>query len=306
MNKRVEVSNALLRKLKLFYKDKRCVLTKSIFNVDWHHLDENHANTCFQNLIPLSRDYNNLLEQYRRIEKNKYNDWYGYDPSFSPESMVFTSRHFYMQGEVALAYGCARLASWLVRLYPSIFGRYKNHLIYSLEAMKSARHSGEQELIKDIIGRDFIPYIDKFRIAEKLQLLEEAASIFQEYGDYVNAKEIFDILNTKYKTYIKRDALETQIRLLRRSAILHLQEHDKLLDALAMLKMARDNNGASDTNRLAGIINSTAWTYMSLEQVDKAIESLDEVMERAFKSDGLHNSLFVGPWNAFETLLTMP
>jgi len=302
MSNRKNISGTLLRELKAFYKGRRCVISKNDANTDWHHLDENSSNTTFVNLVPICRDYNNLLEQYRRFEL-KIDSLKGCDPDFSPESIICKSRHYFLCGEVALAYGCARLASWMCRRYSSLFQQEENHIQYSLRAMYYARHSAKQNLMIDIIERDFIPYVQtSISSNEKIQLLEEMASIYQEYGCNEKAKDLFDLINSKKISICTEGKYLQETRFLRRSAIINIQEISNISDALDKLKEA--DKYAKDSNTKVGIMNAIAWAKMSTNNAIPAIDILKPIIDKIFTQDGLPNTLLVAPWNAIETLLT--
>ena len=302
MSNRKIISNILLRKLISFYGGRRCVISNNTLNTDWHHLDENSANTVFTNLVPIYRDYNNLLEQYRRLEQYK-SGWIGIDPTFSPNSIILISRHHFLTGEVALSYGCARIATWMVRLYPKLFSSM-SHISYSLEALYSAKHAAEQNLIIDIINRDFLPYIQEIPDIEKIQILEEIASIYQEYGFNKEAQEIFDKITSKIRLIDTDERFIREVRILRRTALINIQEQSRIIEAVENLETASSLTNKNSSNKAVGIINAIAWASMSSGNSTKAIDLLKPVIEHVFKKDGQHNPLLVAPWNAIETLLT--
>jgi len=301
VSKRKSISDSLLRNLSAFYKGRRCIISENGANTDWHHLDENSSNTTFVNLIPISRDYNNLLERYRRIEA-KADNWKGYDPIFFPEGLNNKSKHHFMRGDVALAYGCARLASWMCRRYPSLFQKEKSHIQYSLDAMNCARHSAMQNLMIDIIERDFIPYLQvSVSSIEKIKILEEMAAIYQEYGLINEARELFDLINSNKNLISKEEQYLQEARFLRRLAIINIQEKRDIIDAVDKLNAA---DKYADSNKRVAIQNALAWTKMSTNNATNAIDFLNPIVDKVFTRDGLPDTLFVAPWNAIETLLT--
>ena len=190
---RKRLSKNLLRQLNAFYGGRRCVITDSPNNTDWHHLDDNPSNSIFPNLIPLSRDYNSTLELYRRYQQS-ISVWKGTHPLLTPQFLLIYSNYHFRAGQVQLAYGCSRLAGWLIKLYPALHSPEIDIFDCILQALSCARHAASPVLILDIINRDVISILQKRKASlyNRIRLEQEFASLFQEYGLMARASELFE------------------------------------------------------------------------------------------------------------------
>ena len=306
--KRKKLNKKIYRQLIEFFNGIRCVISSSIENCDWHHLDDNPGNTTFSNLVPISRDYNNKLENYRRYQLNG-GIWKGYDEFLAPESLLLLSRRYFRFGEIAQAYGCSRIATWLIKNYPSIFNKHdsvnEDYLYCVLQTLSCARHAASPILIEDIIFRDLNSVvIDGItNPAMRIQLGLELAALLQEYGYFQDADEVFCLLEDAIKRHrYSRDLFLG--RLWRRVALLKVASSTNLIHAGELLEEADKLVSQPSANLHVGVVNAQAWRSLSKGNPIEAIDMELPVIKKIFLSNGNFNRDLVAPWNALESIMT--
>ena len=305
-NDRKQPSSNLLKRLGIFYGGRRCVVSGLDQNSDWHHLDDNPGNTCFSNLIPLGRDHNNKLEIYRRYQ-GKEDVWKGYDIELEPGILLITSRKHFISGDIGLAYGCSRLAVWMINLYPSLFGKYDRNAYWELvfQALSCARHADSQELIEDIIGRDIEKHLatlngDKNNV---FLIALEFASILQEYLCISDADELFVFIDDKLKKmpYERADFLS---KMMRRISLSNIIKSNNIAKTIDMLSEADKLVLSSSANLHVGVANARAWLYLAKSNPVKAIDTILPIIDNIFGNNGSYKKEIVTPWNALESIIT--
>jgi hypothetical protein len=163
-------------------------------NSNWHHLDDNAANSAYVNLVPVGSGINIALRDARREMRT------GRVPVLSlgelaPEALLAQASVWHARWETGLAYGCARLSHYVARAY---LKESPNHtLACACDAFYYARHRFDDRLLEDILARDILPLLEDARAPTILAkdtvglILTQLAGICSEFGLPESAAEIF-------------------------------------------------------------------------------------------------------------------
>lgn len=178
MPKRQKISQALREEVLQFYGGV-CVLTNAVtLAIDLHHLDDNHANSVFANLIPLSGELNGAID---RIKHGRHAP----HPLLQPEAIESEARRRYDNNKFQQAYACNRLGAFLCA---SQYNQPDLALRFSARALLSLRAINNVELAEDTIRRTVIPILADARKLDlpdwegKALLALELGSYFRDYG----------------------------------------------------------------------------------------------------------------------------
>src|SRR5205823_10069388 len=126
------------RALHRFYGGRRCVVTGQN-DAAVHHLDDNHSNWIFENVIPLRGDLNQSLESYRQSSRSKKLLSKPLHPSLAPETLLGVTLSHLGAGDFPSAYGASRLGCFIAMNYQSNF---RIAMLLGTLAMYSSRPTG--------------------------------------------------------------------------------------------------------------------------------------------------------------------
>lgn len=169
-----------VRQLEAFYGGNFCIVRSNRYQqhpAEWHHLDDNNKNDDFSNIVPINgqlniwlRDINNQIKTNTELVQI---------PSSELRSDVLqaTAVIHFADWNLARAYGCARLASFVARRY--LNWPIEIRLEYALQALFYARHCRNFHLLFDVYKRDVIPDLHKLDSISSVI----AAALFNELGD---------------------------------------------------------------------------------------------------------------------------
>jgi len=169
-----------VKQLEAFYGGKFCVV-KSIMGkkerASWHHLDDNDKNDDFANIVPIVWDINNAIKEIHKQAKIGVQFVQMPYPELGPDYLQSVAIIHFAEWNLARAYGCARLASFIARKY--LNWPVEVRLEYALQALFYARHLRTFHLLYDTYKRDLIPDL---RLLDSIPPVM-AAAFFNEIGD---------------------------------------------------------------------------------------------------------------------------
>ena len=206
MAKRQRISPLLRERVLQFYGG-ACVLTNApISGSDLHHLDENNANSVFENLIPLSAELNEA------IERNKHG-LHAAHPRLSPEAISSEAGNRYDNNQFQQAYACNRLGAFLCKQQ---YSQPDMALKFSARALHSVRAINNLALAEDAIRRTIIPILiderDTLDWEGKALLALELGSYFRDYGRLREAGNWLDICENLIDRERRDSPLAREIR----------------------------------------------------------------------------------------------
>ena len=301
MRSRVPVSTCTEQQLRLFFRQRRCVVSLSTTNTEWHHLDDDRGNTVFANLIPVQRDINLQILRYRAYESDNAT-LRGYNPSLTPDALLILSRQHFSNLDVPPAYGAARLAIWLQKLFPHVFPT--STIVSSMgQALSCARHAAAPQLIRDILSRDFAPIVRSQRllVSERVEAQLDLANTLQDYCIIHKADDLLDAARRKIHA---TNNPATNARLMRRRAIsgIYCAADPRAARTLLVEATKQSPLGAND---IVGNVNALAWCDLAIGKAAAARDRLLEITAQIFDRKGEYRKDLVAPWNALESLLTL-
>jgi len=296
--RRKPISPQVLRQLHEYYGGKRCVVLNEPMSVDWHHLDDDDTNSTFENLVPLSRDFNLNLRDVRDHPDTPL------DPRLDPEILLARARLHFAAWEPALAYGAARLAKFIA-------SQYLHWEIERLAGLLSAvlyfvRTRTNYHLIQDVIMRDLMPAATSGRLSARSRgaILRELANLLADHGYANEALQLYCIVDV-LQPVNPSDARDLAAFLRRKymafgaaSGWSHQREAEAAYrDALAM-------DGGE--NLKVSVANSRAWTYLDSGDAHRAYETLHPLFVRyrrtVFSPTGAPKPVNVTAWNIAELM----
>lgn len=286
MTDRKNPGPTLERDLLRFFHGKQCVITADD-GADWHHLDENNANTEFVNLIPLKHELNVILGG---LDRRKVTEVWSARLELKPDYLIYTAMTHYYKWRVWLAYGCARMAVFIGKKYaksPSI-----DLASYAQRCLWYSRHRSEQRLFEDVLRRDLLPIVDANALGtiNVVSVVHECASLLSEFGKPDLAEQALDRLDTAAPGW-RLHMAQYQPRLsgiLRREALVNFGRAGNADITAGLLRDSADAAGQDLAGRV-GAANATAWTHFVRGEHAKAAESLDPFL------DGCLDQMVNGP-----------
>src|SRR4051812_45921413 len=109
---RKRLSLRIARRLETYFGEKRCVVSGTE-HAEYHHLDEDDTNTTFVNLVPLGATFNSpVLRDAKKVSPNLL-----IRAELNPNTLLHTAHKHFSVWNVPAAYGCARLAYFIAKLY---------------------------------------------------------------------------------------------------------------------------------------------------------------------------------------------
>lgn len=175
---RVPIPARVERRLNGTFRRKTCVVRGTPLTNHWHHLDEDNTNSTFHNLIPLSAGLNSNIESHRK-------QWDELEPDLGEESLWKAAKVHYRSGFFGLAYGCARLASFLQAKH---LKNWDSTIRFASYALLSIRPLWELDLASDTLRRSVINIFttdDRRREIEPSTRAELALEIGSYFRDAV-------------------------------------------------------------------------------------------------------------------------
>lgn len=301
-NRRRQIALSDLALLRQTYDGKRCVVSGGDTNVDWHHLNEDPRDSVFANLVPVEAEFNRTLEMYRRsgVTSPAYMIR---DERLTPAYLLHISGHWFRTGRPGLAYGAARLATWLVLQYRPLFPESDLPVSSVCQSLSCARHAARTVLIDVVVERE-LQYILASRSLtreHKIALVVEVASAFQDWLYLDAARELLDWADAASKGSAPGVA-SVRAKALRRLALDRVVRETDLSTAAKALEEAGE--GRHDSSVALGQENALTWLLRARGRQSDAANVNERLLELEFATDGLPRSVAVAPWNAIETLLT--
>ncbi|GEM_PF-4443888 len=162
--RRKRPSPSLETRLETFYEAKTCVVTEGTTAVEWHHLDEDRSHTTFENLVPLSKGINGIIDTKRKVKEADL----GRELSY--QQLEFKAKELNDAGRYSRAYACNRVGSWVHRY------DIDRALKFTAFALLNLRPLHAMELAEDVLKRDVIPLLQQeqsLTISTKAQLAHE-------------------------------------------------------------------------------------------------------------------------------------
>ena len=189
---RQKLSKNVERELERYYGGKRCIVTKNK-SCEYHHIDDDDTNTSFVNLVPLMSTFNSPKLRDARKKQKKSNPVV-LPAQLDPEALITQADLHFKQWDIALAYGCARLAYFIGINYLGM--NVESCLPYSCAAMYFARHSCNDDLIRDILKRDFMPIANTGQVASGMRtlMIKEIAGIYSEKARYKESLGLYRLI----------------------------------------------------------------------------------------------------------------
>jgi hypothetical protein len=202
-----------------------------------------------------------------------------------------------------MAYGSARLASWLVFRYRPLFPEVSSPVESVCQSFSAVRHAGLLWLAEDLLDRD-LRYVLQFRLGpgERAQLLLELASVYEDILDLDAARALLDQAS-RILERARNPPQAAVTRNLRRSALPRLLIGERLERAADELQ--ETTGPRYDSNILAGLENARAWLEHAQGKSASAIDRLVSLIDVEFGPDGLPRPMVVAPWTATESILTL-
>ncbi|NTW88198.1 MAG: hypothetical protein HGB26_03545 [Desulfobulbaceae bacterium] len=295
-------SRSLQRELEIFYGGKRCIVTSSSI-AEWHHLDDNSANTSFQNLVPLSPNFNLAL---RDVTKRAADDKILLlPPHLLPDALFHQASLHFVAWEPALAYGCARLAFFISNVYLS--QHPDRSLPFTCEAHHFVRHRFNLTLIGDILDRDIyrcLETCEKIGPRTAVGIFQEAAALYSEFGQLSQATELYDAIDSvrrrfkaspvdpaRYAAVLRRDATTRGVREGFTPSV-----KARLAEAIQAIP--------GDENTQSSVVNTQAWLLLDQTEFREALDLLEPYYkayrDKIFTPGGNIRAVSVNAWNAAE------
>jgi hypothetical protein len=298
---RQKLSDETALQLGRYYGGKRCVVTKTTSS-HYHHLDDDDSNTSFVNLIPLASNYNCPVLRDARIRRNKMQAVV-LPADLHPDALNYQASLHFARWDIALGYGCARLAYFVAKNYLGM--DVDSSIEYSCSAMYSARHTANYDLIHDILLRDFIPIVESRRVSARTRefLIQEVAGLSSDHGHHKRALRLYQLNPYSKKAASRHINAERHAAILRRRAIAVIAERGANATSRSLLRDAREANPNSE-NLTAGLINTQAWECLSHQDYPGAHELLEEFYHRyvhwIFTREDVIQPITITAWNAAE------
>lgn len=266
-------SSSVEKRLHAYYGGKRCVVLGQPGNVHWHHLDDDIQRSTFVNQVPLSNDFNLNLRDVREKTDTPLL------PRLDPDNLLKRASLHFADWEIALAYGSARLGTFVAAQYLQWVPDRRVPLIAA--TLYYARNRTDYDLILDVFERDLNPAIITGELSRhsKAIILRELASLFTEHGHAKEAVELYqwvDILQPIAEVTNPREFGA----LLRRRYMTLGAANGWLRQREA--EVAYQHALATDPseNLAVSVANSRAWTYLDLNRFDKAYDALHPLFEK--------------------------
>lgn len=272
---RQTISVPVQRDLLRFYRRKRCVVGGT--EADWHHLDEDPANSVFENLVPLGHSPNGILSGLDRTESRTP---FVFTPDLLPERLISRAQTLYYDWDVAGAYGCSRLAVFIGRKYA---GAGPLDLAqYAVRCLWYSRHRSEQRLFRDVLLRDLLPLLEAQHMdaLTAITVLHECASFLSEFGKPREAEAALGHLSKllpNWKDFV--DNLPFRLAgLVRREALIEIGLGGNLDQAFGKLK---DSEQLAPANLAAmvGAANARAWSHFLQEDYPAARDAIGHLLD---------------------------
>lgn len=187
------------RVLRMLFGGKRSVAKGGKGEVHWHHLNHLNNDTRIWNFVPLRASYNSEL--LARLEKKYLHHGdvglTSYPARLSSDALHAQAELYSHEGLTGLAYGCARLAFWLIELNARSAGGMclDRELCFktAVQTLGFARNTCEPTLIEDVLHQDILPLTHSVMPADVvLRLIRELASILAEFDRRDWAGELFN------------------------------------------------------------------------------------------------------------------
>ena len=276
MVKRQKLSAEVEQKLERYYGGRRCVVTKNSV-CEYHHIDDDASNTTFVNLLPLASDLNCPELRDAHVAAVKGRDFILL-AVLQPEYLMHQADLHFANWDISLAYGCARLASFIGKNYYR--SGAENYLRFACAAMYFARHTANYELIRDILEREFLPIVESGPISSRMRdlMFQELGGIHSEHGENRKSAQLYDLISNAvaksdfYYTAGKKAAL------LRRKATADIAENGLTSLSSSLLEDAKNTHPNSE-NLTASIANTRAWDRLSVGDYLGAMEILENLYE---------------------------
>jgi hypothetical protein len=294
-------SESVKRELEHYYGGKRCVVTKNDA-CEYHHIDDDDSNTSFVNLVPLKSTFNSPKLRDAR-KKQKKSEPVVLSSDLDPEALIHRANWHFARWDIALAYGCARLAFFIGMNYLDM--NTESRLPYSCAAMYFARHSCNYDLIRDILKRDFMPIAQSGQVSSGMRtlIIQELAGIYSENGKYKESLRLYQLIPDSIATATSEMTAGKFSALLRRKATSIIAEQGSTARSDSLLKDAVDTNPHSE-NLTASIANTLAWNCLSNRDYRNAMDFLEPIHERyvskIFTADDYIEPIAITAWNAAE------
>jgi hypothetical protein len=189
---RVAIPVRELRNLLTYYGKKRCVVSGSTNDVDWHHLDDDPSRSTFENLVPVARDFNLRLAQYARDTSSTRG--IALDPLLSPVGLAITAERQLLLGHPHLALGASRIGVFIQQSY--LASSLDAIVSASARALHYARHAFDERLIMDILVRNVLQPAERDggRVGTdtRVGLFMELGALLQDTGETMLSSEVLD------------------------------------------------------------------------------------------------------------------
>ncbi len=271
-----------------YFGGKRCVITDTTDgNVNWHHLDESASDTNrndnFANIIPLAWGFNDPLGKAFSAATAG-----GRIPLGGPlwwESLSDQAMLHYRNWELALAYGCARLAVFVARDYGQD-STPDDVLRLAARAFWFARHRLNYALLSDVITRDILPLLENPAVrspSTEVVIVYEICSLLNECGDRDSTSDSQNTLDTLLTRL--QGSVDDPFRYagtIRRQVVVRMASEGLDADMLAMLD---DSERAAPENPSVqvGAALTRAWNQLSQGDWNNAYDTLRPVHDEYIK-----------------------
>lgn len=293
------------RELQVYFRDTRftsgnptCVVTANT-DYTWHHLNHVNDDHRLSNIVPLAGRLNiNLF--------NAKNDLYALDPELECAELKKTARDaFWREGQVARAFGCARIAYYVAQYKNASFS---DQLDYARQALYYARHKPNYRIVEDLVAETVLKPLEEHEepVSPEVvrSLLQEFEALLTLGGD---TKGVASLSEYSRNAIVPQDKVTYAGAIRRTAHSLGLsrgptEEVLNLLDESASVVKEDVNqrlNVASSKNNLY-LGEDTAWGHRKLMEI--ASEHYEDLLVR--KID-VHSG-FVWPKSKARNLPTLP
>ena len=296
---RTEPSSEVERGLHGYYSGKRCVVVGRTGNVHWHHLDDKAHHSHFVNFVPLSHDFNINLRDVRKSADSPLS------PKLNPDNLLKLAALHFAGWEIALAYGAARLGVFVATQY--LQWNVNRVVPLIVAALYYARNRTNYDLILDVFRRDLEPVIAAGGLSRRSQasILRELASLFTEHGHPKEAVELYNLLDI-LEPISQVDSAREFGALLRRRYMTSGAANGWVRQGEAESAYQHALTTDPSENLAASVANSRAWTYLDLDNFEKAYDTLYPLFKKyrgkAFSPIGTLNPVDVTVWNIAEVM----
>jgi len=271
------------RALHRFYGGQRCVVTGK-GDAAVHHLDDNHHNWIFENIVPLRGDLNQSLESFRQSSRSKKLLPKPLDERLIPDALLGVALSHLRAGDFPSAYGTSRLGCFIATKHQSDF---RAAVQLSTLAMYSSRPTRHICLAADTLARNTLGILKKNYLdvgsGVWAELVREIGCHYLDYGhneSFVRCKRISSKLLVEPAN---REEQITQDRIEQHDAFRRLREGEfaKGKDLLGEIteKMAKHGWLGGYANNMAHIIAA----QIRGSRLDAAEETLEALERRIGK-----------------------